>query len=173
MIDLCHLARESIKSAFEDKDMSPPKSERAGVFVTLYKNGQLRGCIGFPEPVEELYKAVVDAARQAAFHDPRFHPLSKDELKDISIEVSVLTKPELIEVSNSDEYLDKIKVGEDGLIIKSGFSSGLLLPQVAIEYHWTPEEFLNNTCMKAGLPEDSWKSSDCEVYKFQAKIYKE
>ena len=144
MIDLCHLARESIKSAFDDKDMNPPKSEKAGVFVTLYKNDELRGCIGFPEPIEQLYKAVVDAARSAAFHDPRFPSLSKDELKDIKIEVSVLTEPELIEAASTEEYKDKIKIGEDGLIVKQGISSGLLLPHVATEYAWSSEEFLQN-----------------------------
>ena len=173
MIDLCHLARESIKAAFDNKKLSPPKSELSGVFVTLYEGEELRGCIGFPEPVEPLYVAVVDAARAAAFEDPRFPPLKKSELSKIRIEVSVLTKPELIEVSSSSEYLKKIKVGEDGLIVRCGFDSGLLLPQVAVEYAWTVEEFLENTCMKAGLPADCWKSLKCRIFKFQAKIYKE
>ena len=139
-----------------------------GVFVTINKQGELRGCIGFPEPVFPLGIALIKAARAAAFEDPRFEPLKEEELKDIEIEISVLTLPEKIKPDP-----DLIKVGEDGLIVKKGINSGLLLPQVATEYNWSAEEFLSQTCVKAGLPRDAWKSSEIEIQKFQAQIIKQ
>jgi len=174
---LIKLARESISSYFLQKepDTSAVKqfSDRQGVFVTLNKNNELRGCIGFPEPVFPLFKAIIKAARSAAFEDTRFPPLQKEELKDIKIEISVLTVPALIDVEKSEDYFKKIKIGEDGLIIKSSLGSGLLLPQVAIEYNWDVKEFLGHLCEKAWLKQDAWKDINNQIYKFQAQIFKE
>ena len=174
---LIKLARESILSYFlqNKPDTSTVKqfSDRRGVFVTLNKNNELRGCIGFPEPVFPLFGAVIKAARSAAFEDTRFPPLQKEELKDIKIEISVLTVPSLIEVKKSDDYLKKIKIGKDGLIVRSSLGSGLLLPQVATEYNWDVEEFLGHLCEKAWLKQDAWKDTNNRIYKFQAQIFKE
>jgi len=174
---LIKLARKSISSYFLQKEPNiitlKHFSERQGVFVTLYKNEQLRGCIGFPEPVFPLYEAIIKSARSAAFEDSRFPPLQKEELKDIRIEISVLSVPILIEVKKPDDYLKKIKIGEDGLIIRSSLGSGLLLPQVATEYKWGVEEFLRHLCEKAWLKQDAWKDTNNRIYKFQAQIFKE
>ena len=171
------LARESISSYFLQKepDISTVKqfSDKQGVFVTLYKNEQLRGCIGFPEPVFPLFEAIIKASKSAAFEDPRFPPLQKEELKHIKIEISVLTVPTLIKVKKPEDYLKEIKIGKDGLIIRSTHGSGLLLPQVATEYKWGVEEFLRHLCEKAWLKQDAWKDTNNQIYKFQAQIFKE
>ena len=177
--ELISLARDSISKHLESKaivvnDKTKKRySEKQGVFVTLHKNGELRGCIGFPEPVLPLFEAVIQAAKSAAFGDPRFPSLSKEEYKDISVEISVLSIPKLIEVDKPEDYPKKIKIGKDGLIIRSAFGSGLLLPQVAPEWHWNEEEFLDNTCNKAGLSPEFWKQGNCKIFKFQAQIFKE
>lgn len=177
--ELIKLARQSINSYFSGSDLKISEnikkkfSTKQGVFVTLNLNKQLRGCIGFPEPVKPLYEAVSEAAQSAAFSDPRFTPLSKDEFKDVKIEMSVLTVSELINVKESKEYLDKIKIGEDGLIIRSEFDSGLLLPQVFTEYNCDVAKALEMTCQKANLSSDAWKDINNKVYKFQAQIFKE
>jgi hypothetical protein len=191
MIDLVKLARDSIISHFNNKEVKiemseiskisehaqEPEvldtSEKIGVFVTLLKDGELRGCIGFPEPIMPLYEGVKEAAKAAAFSDPRFPEVEKDELKHITIEVSVLTVPEEIKVKNPSDYVKQIKIGEDGLIVRMHGYSGLLLPVVAVEYNMNAQEFLQETCMKAGLSSDAYKDKDCKVFKFQAKVYKE
>ena len=174
---LVNLARESISCCFNNKNPGITKvvnfSEKQGVFVTLYKNNELRGCIGFPEPIFPLYKAVIKAALAAAFEDPRFPPLQKQEFKDISIEISVLTVPKFIKVKNPEEYIKKIKIGRDGLIIRSNSNSGLLLPQVATEYKWDAKTFLEHLCQKAWLSSDAWKDITNKIYKFQAQIFRE
>ena len=147
--------------------------EKLGVFVTLNENKNLRGCIGYPEPIEPLINAVIDVSISAATADPRFPKLTKDELTKIEIEVTVLTKPEIIKVSNPVEYPEKIAIGKDGLIIEKGFNRGLLLPQVATEHKMDSEEFLSNTCMKAGLDYSSWLNDDVNIYSFQGQIFKE
>lgn len=171
------LARYAIWSVFS-KEKIPIEdyeefSDKQGVFVTLHKHGRLRGCIGFPEPVYALNRAVVEAARSAAFSDPRFDPLSEKEFDEIDIEVSVLTVPELIEVNDPEEYFDKIQVGIDGLIIKSQFGSGLLLPQVPAEEEWNVRQFVGHTCIKAGMSAEAWRNPDVKIYKFQAQIFAE
>ncbi|MBW2990519.1 AmmeMemoRadiSam system protein A, partial [Candidatus Woesearchaeota archaeon] len=133
----------------------------------------LRGCIGFPMPVYSLNTAVVEAARSAAFHDPRFPPVEEKELDKIDIEISVLTVPEEIKVSHSNEYLKKIKIGEDGLIIQGEFGSGLLLPQVATENNFNVQTFLNCLCQKAGMGFNSWKDLENKISKFQAIVFGE
>jgi uncharacterized protein len=176
---LISLARDSILASFNHTKVSVNSqiklkfSKKLGVFVTLHLHGGLRGCIGFPEPVLPLYEAVIEAASEAAFGDPRFMPLSRKEYGQIAVEMSVLTTPELIKVNNPEEYPSCICIGKDGLIIRSTYGQGLLLPQVAPEWGWNPVEFLANTCIKAGLSPDFWKDNQCRIYKFQAQIFRE
>lgn len=148
--------------------------ENHGAFVTIntYPDKMLRGCIGIPEPIMPLKNALKEAAISAC-HDPRFPSLKEEELDKIVIEVSILTKPELIKVDKPIEYPKHIEVGKDGLIIEKGLYRGLLLPQVATEYNWNSEEFLNETCMKAGLSPACWLDEGVKVYKFQAEIFEE
>ena len=148
-------------------------SFNSGVFVTLNKPDGLRGCIGFPMPVKKLSRAIVDGAIAAATEDPRFPAVTTKELDDITFEVTVLTPPMEIDVSDPIEYLSKIKVGRDGLIIRHSFSSGLLLPQVPVEYGWNVEEFLQHTCEKAGLARDTWKNESVKIEKFEGIVFKE
>jgi len=177
---LIKLARDSILSRFSrrefsaDRDTKKEFGERRGAFVTLNKHGQLRGCIGFSDAVYPLHEAVVNAAKSAAFSDPRFPPVDKDEFNEVTIEVSVLTLPRLIEVRNPEELVKKIEIGKDGLIAVGTFNQGLLLPQVASEYKWDAKTFLSQTCVKAGMPSDSWRDFDnCRVYKFQSQVFSE
>ncbi len=175
---LLKLARDSIKTYFKGKkpDMKEAKhlTEKRGVFVTLHdKDGDLRGCIGFPMPVYVLNTAVVEAARSAAFRDPRFPPLEEKELESTMIEISVMTVPALVKVSRPAEYMDKIKIGEDGLIIDGTYGSGLLLPQVATENGFNAEQFLNCLCQKAGMGFSCWKDLNNKVSKFQAIVFNE
>jgi len=184
-IYLVKLARKTIEKYFSDKsfpkinisELSKEIKEKRGVFTTLYKivnkRKELRGCIGYPYPIKELYLAVMETAIESAFNDPRFPPLEYNELKDIIVEVSVLTVPEKINVSSPLEYPGKITIGRDGLIIKYGIYSGLLLPQVPIEYNWDSREFLSHLAMKAGLPPDAWLWKGVEIYKFTAQIFVE
>ena len=148
-------------------------SFNSGVFVTLNNADGLRGCIGFPMPDKKLSHGIIDAAIAAATEDPRFSPVKTNELNDIVFEVTVLTPPVEITVTDPMEYLEKIKVGRDGLIIRNSFSSGLLLPQVPVEYGWNVEEFLQHTCEKAGLEKDTWKNEKVKIEKFEGIVYKE
>jgi uncharacterized protein (TIGR00296 family) len=181
---LIQLARRAVNEKLEKgKTIQPPKEtpkklfEQCGVFVTInsLRNGEkeLRGCIGYPYPTSPLVEAVIDSAINAATQDPRFYPLTLKELSKVVFEVSVLTPPEPVEVKNPKEYLSKIKVGEDGLIVERGFYRGLLLPQVPIEWGWCEEEFLCQCCVKAGLTPDSWLTKDAKIYKFKAIIFEE
>ena len=148
-------------------------SFNSGVFVTLNKPDGLRGCIGFPMPEKKLSRAIIEGAIAAATEDPRFPPVTTKELDGITFEVTVLTPPVEIDVSDPVEYLSKIKVGRDGLIIRHSFYSGLLLPQVPGEYGWSVEEFLQHTCHKAGLEKDFWKSGKAKIEKFEGIVFKE
>jgi uncharacterized protein (TIGR00296 family) len=181
---LIHLARDTVKEYLENgKAPKPPKDtskklfEHCGVFVTInsVRGGEkeLRGCIGYPYPTSPLVEAVIDSAVNAATADPRFEPLSLEDLGQVVFEVSVLTPLEHVQVDNPKEYLSKIKVGEDGLIIEKGFYKGLLLPQVPVEWGWCEEEFLCQCCVKAGLPPDSWLTKGVKLYKFRAIIFEE
>ncbi len=156
-----------------DQSFESNFSFKSGVFVTLNTGMGLRGCVGFPLPDKKLYNALSEAVIAAATEDPRFPPVNVDELDQITFEVTVLTPPEVIHISDTMEYPSKIKVGRDGLIVKHGFSSGLLLPQVSVEYGWTEEEFLSHTCEKAGLPENCWKEKETQVQKFEGIVFKE
>jgi uncharacterized protein (TIGR00296 family) len=160
------------KNALQE-DFKSRFSYNSGVFVTLNKANDLRGCIGFPTPEKNLYQSLVDVAIASATADPRFPPIKYEELKDISFEVTVLTPPVEVKVENTLDYPSKIKVGRDGLIVKWEFGSGLLLPQVPIEWGWNEEEFLNHTCEKAGAPQDCWKRKETKILRFEGIIFKE
>ncbi|MGQ9788587.1 MAG: TIGR00296 family protein [Candidatus Hadarchaeaceae archaeon] len=173
---LVRTARQAIAAYLSGKAPSPPKApskllEPAGVFVTLTQNDELRGCIGHPMPTVPLVDALIDSAISAATRDPRFPPISLKELQDIKIEVSVLTKPEVLKVEHPKEYPKLIKIGRDGLIVEGGGRAGLLLPQVAVEYDWNAEEFLSNTCIKAGLMPDCWLEKGVRVSSFRAQVF--
>ena len=156
-----------------EKEFTDNFSFKSGVFVTLNTTLGLRGCIGYPLPDKSLFNALEDAAISAATKDPRFPAVKSKELDSITFEVTILTPPKKVIVSKPEEYLSKIKVGRDGLIVKHGFYSGLLLPQVPIEYGWNEKEFLEYTCEKAGLPKNYWKNSETEIQKFEGIVFKE
>ena len=171
-LEYVKLAKEAIASEFSGKKVRIPPykelKEKRGVFVTLKKNGELRGCIGFPYPNYELGEAIILAAKSAAFSDPRFPPLSEEEFIECKLEVSVLSVP--VECEAKPE---KIKIGKDGLMCEFNEQGGLLLPQVAPEQGWNSVQFLEGLCMKAGLPRNSWKEKGFKLWKFQANIVDE
>ena len=156
-----------------EKEFTDNFSFKSGVFVTLNSTLGLRGCIGYPLPDKLLFNALEDAAISAATKDSRFSAVKSKELNSITFEVTILTPPKKVVVSKPEEYLSKIKVGRDGLIVKHGFYSGLLLPQVPIEYGWNEKEFLEYTCEKAGLPKNYWKNLETEIQKFEGIVFKE
>ena len=168
---LLQVARDSIaaqlkgKAATKVKASSPVLEEPRGAFVSLHRRGQLRGCIGFIEAVKPLLQTVSEMAPAAAFQDPRFGPLQADELADLEIEISVLTPMRLIKTT------DEIEVGQHGLYIVRGLNRGLLLPQVATQYHWDRRTFLEQTCNKAGLPSNAWKDPNTKIFIFRAEIF--
>jgi len=180
---LVRLARTEIEARLgitpePDTSNAPDVTEtKCGVFVTLNKlegtGHRLRGCIGYPYPMKDLLTAMRESALNAAFDDPRFPPVSKNEMDSILVEVSVLTPPEKIKVEHPKDIPGEVVVGRDGLIMSRGYRRGLLLPQVAVEWGWDSEEFLAQCCYKAGLPPDSWFLEGTEVQRFQAIIYSE
>ncbi len=159
-----------------DLKKDPRFEEKIGCFVTLKLNDEemsLRGCIGFPEPVYQLSKALTEASIAAATQDPRFDPVTIEELLSLLVEVSVLTTPSVIHVKSPKELPNQIMIGKDGLIMRWSFGAGLLLPQVAKEQGWDAEEFLANLSMKAGAPPDQWLIPGTQILKFQALIFSE
>lgn len=173
------IAREATEAYVEGRSMRsfvvPPSfQEKGGAFVTLneHPSGELRGCIGYPEPFFPLLQSIVKGAQGAA-EDPRFPRLAEEELPRVIVEVSLLTPPQLVRVKKPKELLKKISVGEDGLKIAQGPFRGLLLPQVAVEWKWDAEELLSQACMKAGLLPDAWLDETTRVYTFQAEIFSE
>ncbi|KYK22412.1 hypothetical protein AYK24_02255 [Thermoplasmatales archaeon SG8-52-4] len=149
-------------------------SENQGAFVTIhtFPTHDLRGCIGIPLPVMSLKDAIIEGAKSAT-HDPRFVPLEEKELDKIVIEVTILTKPEIIKIKEPKDYLSKIEIGRDGLIVEQGFYKGLLLPQVPIEQGWNIEQFLSHTCMKAGLMPDAWFEKSTKISRFCGQVFTE
>ncbi|MCI0494351.1 AmmeMemoRadiSam system protein B [candidate division KSB1 bacterium] len=166
-------ARKTIEHALTGKKIPKPASksailkEKRGAFVTLTKKGALRGCIGYIQGIKPLEETIIEMAQAAAFRDPRFQPVTLDELDDLEIEISVLTP--IQEISDVDE----IVVGKHGLIIERGGYSGLLLPQVATDYGWDRDTFLEHTCQKAGLAPDAWKKSGTIIKVFSADVFHE
>jgi AmmeMemoRadiSam system protein A len=174
---LLKLARESIESFYNKKEVDlslySEFSTPMGVFVTLKINGVLRGCIGYSQGYHPLNESIFKAARAAAFEDSRFDPVSKDEFKNVTIELSVLTTPKLITVKGYSDYITKIDIGSDGLILEYGPNSGLLLPQVPGEQGWDVKEYLENLCYKAGISKYDWKEPGIKISKFQAIVFSE
>jgi len=169
---LLRAARQTIESRLEHRSCPQPQAsgnlkKKCGAFVTLTKKGSLRGCIGFVVAARPLLETVIEAAEASAFHDPRFPPLDRRELPQISIDISVLSEPRPL------ASLDEIQVGTHGLIVRRGLRSGLLLPQVATEYGWDRDTFLTHTCYKAGLPGDAWRAQDTEIELFSAEVFGE
>lgn len=170
---LLNLARETIRAKLEGLSLpqydpiSEVVSENRGAFVTLHRNGSLRGCIGYVEAIKPLYQTVQDMAVASAFQDPRFPPLTKNEFDRVTIEISVMSP--LKKISSADE----IEVGKHGLIIKKGYNQGLLLPQVATEQGWDRDTFLEHTCYKSGLAGGCWKDPNTEIYVFSAEVFSE
>jgi hypothetical protein len=170
---LLRLARWSIASRL---GIDHPRPERpaskilerpSGAFVTLKIAGRLRGCIGYIEAIEPLERTVEKMARAAAFEDPRFPPLAEEEFDRIHIEISVLSPLRPI------RGVEDVQVGRDGLVVERGFQRGLLLPQVATEYGWDAETFLEQTCRKAGLPTTAWQQPGTKLWAFSAEIFAE
>lgn len=176
---LLDVARNSIETYLKNGTMIDVQTDNQnltrtqGVFVTLTKKGQLRGCIGHILPVQELYLDVRDNAINAAVNDPRFPKVTLNELNDVHIEVSVLTVPALIRADEPQDYLDFLVIGKHGLIMKKGWNQGVLLPQVPVEWGWDEVTFLEQTCNKAGMERDCWKDSNTEVYQFSAEVFSE
>ena len=174
------IARAVVESHVRSKKspvFRPPEAfeRKSGVFVTLttYPEDDLRGCIGYPEPIAALATALTDSAVSAASRDPRFPPVRAEELDRIRVEVSLLTPPEEIAAERMADLPGQINVGEDGLIIERNGMRGLLLPQVPVEWNWDSEEFLCQTCIKAGMSPDAWLMSGTRVFRFRAEVFSE
>lgn len=171
--ELLRIARTAIKEKLEgrtwnpDEPPTPRLAQKQGAFVTLHEQGFLRGCIGYIVGVKPLYLTVADMARQAAFADPRFRPLTPAEYPKIDIEITVLSP--LRKISNPAD----VRVGKHGLLVRRGPYQGVLLPQVAVEEGWDRETFLAHTCRKAGLPPSSWKEEQTELFVFTGEVFGE
>lgn len=167
---LLALAHQAIRDAVVDQRLLeeiPSQgmfAERRGVFVTLHSKGRLRGCIGVVEGREPLGQGIVHAAASAALHDARFPQVRQHELEDLSIEISILSPMTPIRP-------DEVQIGKHGLLVVSGANRGLLLPQVATEHGLTREQFLEETCAKAGLPRDAWGHEDVQLFGFTCEIH--
>ena len=161
-----------IDPAGEIKDLPAIFNEKRGTFVTLTIHGDLRGCIGHIIPQESLFEGIRENALNAAFRDPRFRPLTRDEWKDVHIEISILTEPKPLSYTDAQDLLGKLRPGIDGVIIKKGFHQSTFLPQV---WDQLPDkrEFLNHLCLKAGLGGDAWKKGDLEVSTYQVQAFEE
>lgn len=169
---LLQLARQAIQHYLEtgkhlaqEPDDQTLKQKR-GAFVTLKQDGQLRGCIGYALPYKPLYQTIIDSSISAACHDFRFPPLTKEELPQIKIEISVLSAPQEI------KDVKKIEIGKHGIIISKGMHKGLLLPQVPVEWNWDLETYLGHGCLKAGLDEEEWKK-EARIEIFSAEVFSE
>jgi uncharacterized protein (TIGR00296 family) len=183
---LVKFARKNIESYIKTgkkveipQDISEKLKEKAGVFVTLRKlkgsglEKELRGCIGYPLPYHPLIEAVIESSISSATKDSRFSRVKEEELDNIIVEVSALTPPVEIKVNNPDEYLEKIKIGRDGLIVEYGGYSGLLLPQVPVDWKWDVKTYLTHLMQKAWLPSNTWKERNVKISSFQAEIFEE
>jgi uncharacterized protein len=167
---LLRLAHQSIAAALDERrlELAPPTphlAENRGVFTTLHLHGHLRGCIGYVFPTQPLYLTVAETARAAAFDDPRFARVSSEDARELQVEISVLSPVRPIRPED-------VQVGRHGLVVTQGNRRGLLLPQVAVEWGWDRETFLEQTCLKAGLPEDAWQRG-AELQGFTAEVFGE
>lgn len=173
---LLELARKAIENHpsmvdVREDALTPVMKENRGVFVTLTIEERLRGCIGYIQPIKQLYEAVRDCAVNAAYADPRFRPVSPDEFQKIRIEISVLTVPEPLEYSGPEDLLAKL-TPEDGLVLKRGMHTSTFLPQV---WEQLPDktQFLEHLSMKAGLSADAWKEPDVTIETYRVEKFKE
>jgi len=183
-VELVRIARRAVEYWFEEgRRLEAPRGlpERlyrpGAAFVTIETyyspdRRELRGCIGYVEPIKPLVETVIDVALEAAFRDPRFPPLRREELEAVTFEVSVLSKLEEAP-RDRDGRVSFVKIGRDGLVVERGYARGLLLPQVPVEYLWDPETFLSETCIKAGLWPDCWLDPNTRVYRYRARLWRE
>jgi len=167
---LLRLAHRSIESALDghrlELDISNQHlSEKRGAFTTLHARGRLRGCIGYVMPKQSLFRTVAETARAAAFEDPRFTPVTEDEVGDLSVEISVLS---LLRPIRPEDVI----VGVHGLMVTMSGRRGLLLPQVPVEWHWDRTQYLSQVCIKAGLPPDAW-AQRIDLQAFTAEVFGE
>ncbi|MHA2369969.1 MAG: TIGR00296 family protein [Candidatus Hodarchaeales archaeon] len=179
---LVQLARQAIKTFLESgrrpdlpSTLSDSLRKKSGVFCTLktYPDHHLRGCIGYITPELPLAEALIDAAINAATRDPRFPRVSTEELENLVIDITILTPPVLIEAAKPEDYLEKIQIGRDGLVIEQGSSRGVFLPHVPVEQQWDVEEYLVHLSNKAYLPANAWKKPDTKIYSFQGENWGE
>lgn len=170
---LLHIARQSVEAAVNERELpeavitQPALREHRGAFVTLHEHQELRGCIGYVDPIKPLWETVQDAAAKAALDDPRFISVQREELRHIEIEISVLS--ELTEITSAAE----IEIGRHGLVVELGHHRGLLLPQVALSTGWDKETFLQQTFRKSGLPAHLWHHKDVKIFSFTAEVFSE
>jgi uncharacterized protein len=165
---LLRLAHDSIATSFDRREMSlaapsPHLAEPRGVFTTLYCRSALRGCVGYVLPVAPLYRTVAETARAAAFDDSRFPPVTRDEVLELQVSLSVLSQPQSI-------GHEQVEIGRHGLLISFGPYRGLLLPQVPVEHGWDRATFLEQTCKKAGLPPNAWQTG-ARLEAFTAEVF--
>jgi len=184
---LIKFARENIEHFLKNSkriiipdDLKEKFSDKYGAFVTLnvsnVEGNPLRGCIGYIEPKFSLYDVVHRVSVSSATEDPRFPSVTLEEMDNIVIEISILTPPKLIKVSDPNDYLEKIVIGRDGLIIEKGMRRGLLLPQVPVDHdrNWGVETFLEHTCNKAWLSSEAWREiKSTKIFSFQAILFEE
>lgn len=180
--ELVRLARTCVESFVKNRKLvnsASNSNKKSGVFVTIYhlnkENNEknLRGCIGYVLPSKNIYDSVIAAAINAATQDPRFIAVSEKELEEVIFEVSVLTRPFLIRLDDTNLSPNKIVIGRDGLMLESRYGSGLFLPQVPVEQNWNVRQYLTNLCYKAGAPSDAWLLSDSNLYTFRSYIFRE
>ena len=170
---LLAIARQAIIHGVQTgQEYIEPREEKAlnqrnGCFVTIKQNGQLRGCIGNFQSELPLFKEVAQMAQASATKDPRFYPLKAIDLDNFKLEISVLSPLQKV------EDIEEIEVGKHGIYIEKSFYRGVLLPQVALEHNWDRLTFLQQTCLKAGLPTDAWKADDADIYVFSAQVFGE
>jgi AmmeMemoRadiSam system protein A len=168
---LLKIAKDAITAEINNQEMPELEIDsenlrlKRGAFVTLKKRGNLRGCIGYIKAYKPLWETVQEMAIAAAFRDPRFESLKPDEVQQLTFEISVLSPLKRI------KDIKEIEVGKHGLYIVHGYNSGLLLPQVAVEYEWDRDTFLKETCHKAGLPPTAWMDKETEIYIFSADYF--
>jgi uncharacterized protein len=170
---LLAIARQAIIHGVQTgQEYIEPREEKAlnqrnGCFVTIKQNGELRGCIGNFQSELPLFKEVAQMAQASATKDPRFYPLKGDDLDNFALEISVLSPLQKV------EDIEEIEVGKHGIYIEKSFYRGVLLPQVALEHNWDRLTFLQQTCLKAGLPTEAWKADDADIYVFSAQVFGE
>ena len=179
---LVHAARNAMELSIASREFKsdvvertiPEFGQKHGVFVTIYHypTNTLRGCVGFTEGMGEVKRLVIEAAVAAANEDPRFVPISHLEFEHSIMEVSVLSKAERMHGS-TEQICKDVRVGRDGIIVEYGYNRGLLLPVVAVEQGWSARQFLENTCLKAGLPQHAWTNDSTYVFKFSTQVFKE